>query len=83
MDADEVEPVSLRGARHLQVRVYGATVVDMELAALDMARDFFGPDARLEIVPDYLAYVPHSPKLVAEAGDRKYVAGITVREMLS
>ena len=39
--------------RTMIVMVAGDTVTELEMAALDEARKFFGADTRLAIVPDY------------------------------
>ena len=42
--------------RELSVRVYGDTADEIELAALDEVRPFFGDAVRLEVVRDYKAF---------------------------
>ena len=40
--------------RILVVTVLGDTADEIEMAALDAAREFFGPDRQLAVVPDYM-----------------------------
>lgn len=46
-------------SRRLLTEVYGSNVGELEMAALDVARRFFGGDAQLEVVRDYS--VGHGP----------------------
>lgn len=64
--------------RQLRVTACGDTASEIELAALDVARKFFGGMPRLEIVPDYIASSigPHS--WYATSG-KAYVAEVTIR----
>ena len=48
--------MSRSGARVSIENARGDTREEMETAALSQAREFFGPDARLAIVPGYLAF---------------------------
>lgn len=41
--------------RGVQVLVFGNSADEIEMAALDEARPFFGPDVRLEVVRDWTA----------------------------
>lgn len=75
----------IRSEEHLETprrifhtTVCGDTAEEIELAALDAAREFFGPAPRLQVVPDYqVCGVPdNSPH--AETGKR-YVAGVRVQ----
>jgi hypothetical protein len=61
--------------RILNVTVFGDTADEIELAALDEARTFFGDSRQLEIVPDYKVSgtIPH------DGTDKKYRAGVNVR----
>jgi len=73
--SDEVQQGEQVKGRRLSVLAYGADVDSMELAALDEARKFFGPDVRLEVIRDY--------SVVVKDGDpaRRYYASVTVREI--
>ena len=65
----------LHGGRRIAIMAYGDTVTELEMDALDKARAFFGSDVRLEIWPEY--------GVIADPinSDRKYFAGIYVREV--
>lgn len=72
------------GGRTINVVVCGDTADEIELAALDEARKFFGPDRQLEVVHDYsVTGMPAHHKL-AESG-KKYLApgGVHVRTVES
>ena len=64
--------------RVMHVYVWGDTAEEIELAALDKAREFFGPDRQLAVIPDYQvsSIGPHGP--FRESGKR-YTAGVRVR----
>jgi hypothetical protein len=63
--------------RSVMVYAYGTDVEALEMAALDEARKFFGPEIQLEVVRDYAVgtYTKNEP-------GRRYVAGVTVREVV-
>jgi hypothetical protein len=66
--------------REVEVFVFGNTADELELAALDEARPFFGAQVRLAIVPDYRAMtVLVGGSLAAKAAGRKYQATVIVR----
>jgi hypothetical protein len=75
---DQDQHVSADG-RILHVTAYGDNVNELELAALDEAREFFGPDVHLEVVNDY--QVVGTGEFDKEAGDKKYAAGMRVRAL--
>jgi hypothetical protein len=60
--------------------VCGDTREEMEMAALDQAREFFGPDARLRVIPEYSVVRNRD----TSPGGKKWIAspGITVYELL-
>lgn len=66
--------------RILWVVAYGDTADEIEMAALDAAREFFGPDRRLAVIPDYQvsSIGPHSPARDRASGKR-YVTSAKVR----
>ena len=66
--------------RILHVYVCGDTADEIELAALDEARAFFGPDRRLAVIPAYRIGATASSTLPEVRGSgKRYVAGIDVR----
>jgi hypothetical protein len=58
--------------------VVGNTAEEIELAALDEARPFFGEHARLEVVKDYQVSSVTEGDSRAHLG-KKYTAGVRVR----
>ena len=64
----------------MQVFVFGDTADEIELAALDEGRPFFGDSVRLGVVRDYTAHrvLPNGTFGVLAAGKR-YQANVTVR----
>ena len=52
MDPVELHDV-IAHSRTVRVWAHGDTKDEIEMNALDGARDFFGPEARLEIIPAY------------------------------
>lgn len=79
---DDTEARQRAPGRTINVRVGGDTADEIELAALDAARAFFGDDRQLEVVRDYgvISTVPGGP-----CADKKYYApaGIEVRTVES
>lgn len=65
--------------REVQVLTFGNTANEIELAALDEARPFFGEQARLMVVPDYRASAVGNGPHKALAAGGKYQATVTVR----
>lgn len=61
--------------RILNVVVFGDTADEIELAALDEARAFFGGSRQLEIVPDYKV----SGTIPQDGTDKNYRAAVNVR----
>ena len=61
--------------RTLNVIVFGDTADEVELAALDEARTFFGDARQLEIVPDYKI----SDTIPQDGTDKKYRGAVNVR----
>jgi hypothetical protein len=66
--------------RSIEVLAFGDTANELELAALDEARKFFGKDRQLEVVPSYKAFRPIVAQLVERADGKAYYATICVRE---
>jgi hypothetical protein len=56
----------------LDARAYGDTIPEIKLAALDVARELYGPDARLRI--EHVSGIA-----TAIATDKKFWATVTVR----
>jgi hypothetical protein len=77
-DRDQDQHVSADG-RILHVTVHGDNANELELAALDEARGFFGPDVHLEVVNDY--QVTGTSEFDKDANGRKYIAGMRVRAL--
>lgn len=67
--------------RNVSLLVYGNTAAEIELAALDEARAFFGDDLCLEIVRNYQAYRPLFDGNQAECARRgaQFMATVVVR----
>jgi len=66
--------------REVEVLAFGDTADEIELAALDEARPFFGDAARLTVVHGYRAQaVLAGYSLEKQAGGKKYHATVTVR----
>jgi len=68
--------------RSLTVLVFGDSATDLEFAALDEARKFFGPGPVLEVSPEWSAgLVPVEPSsgMSMQAGGKQYHARILVR----
>jgi|HubBroStandDraft_2_1064218.scaffolds.fasta_scaffold13008_6 hypothetical protein len=59
--------------RCFRVYVTGDSAAELELAALDKAREFFGTAPQLAVVPDYLATSART------GADKRYGAGVTIR----
>ena len=67
--------------RSIEVLASGDNADEIELAALDEARKFFGKDIRLEVVRDYRVFdVRPGSALEAKAAGKGYQATVTVRE---
>jgi hypothetical protein len=66
--------------REVSVFVFGDTADEIELAALDEARPFFGHHAQLTVIPAYKAVtvLPNGP-YAGQAAGKKYQATVTVR----
>jgi hypothetical protein len=66
--------------REIEVFVFGDNADEIELAALDEARPFFGESVHLTVVPAYrVMTVLPSGSLAAKANGKKYQSTITVR----
>lgn len=78
MNEDTDRQVQPPPGRLMNVTVYGDTAEELELAALDQARKFFGSDPRLEVVRDYqvTGVIPGNH---TDANGKLYVAGMRVR----
>jgi hypothetical protein len=75
MDEDQQQRDGVLG-RSINVEAWGPDLDGLELAALDSARKFFGPEVRLEVVREYAVreYPMYEPA-------RRYHANVTVREV--
>ena len=66
--------------RELSLLVFGDNADEIEFAALDEARPFFGDGVHLTVVPAYTVHsVRLSGSLAARAGGKKYQANVLVR----
>lgn len=66
--------------REMRVLVFGDNADEIELAALDEVRGFFGDDVRLEVICDYKVFRVLPGEAVSTAANgKKYRAGVTVR----
>ena len=66
--------------RSLSAYVYGDTPDELEMAALDEARSFFGEGPRLEVVHSYEAVqVRPFHRVPAQFAGKKYQAAVLVR----
>jgi hypothetical protein len=74
---NENEQRESMAGRSIRVGVDAPDLAALELAALDSAREFFGPDVRLEVVRDYQVHDMKSRNDPA----RRWMASITVREI--
>lgn len=78
MNDRDQEQRTLPGGRILHVTAYGDTADELELYALDEAREFFGTDVRLEVIDDYqVVGATHDPA----ASGKRYCAGVRVRAL--
>ena len=80
MNENETDREVLRPGRRIHVLVFGDNASEIELAALDAAREFFGDSPRLRVVPDYLVHDvrPGSPLEAARTSRKTWQADITV-----
>jgi hypothetical protein len=62
--------------RSVSVEAWGKDMPALEMAALDAARGFFGPETRLTVIADYNARCYPSYE-----ENRRYHASVTVREV--
>jgi hypothetical protein len=67
--------------RQVRTEVFGDTAAELELAALDDARKFFGTDLQLEIAPGYTAFArgKDTPDATRNAAGKRYFAAVTVQ----
>ena len=67
--------------RTLLAETYGDTPEELEFAALDEARAFFGHEVRLAVVPNYAVARPQSAATAAKAAElgKTYRALVRVR----
>lgn len=75
--SDDLQQGEYTLGRSLMVSAYGGDMPGLEMAALDEARKFFGPDLRLEVVPGYRAFAD----ALAKEASKRYHASVTVREV--
>lgn len=66
--------------RTMTIVAYGDSAAEMEMYALDKAREFFGTGLRLEIAQDYQVVTSGG---MDDSGGKRYRAGVVVREVLS
>ena len=79
MNENETDREVLRPGRRIHVFVFGDNASEIELAALDAAREFFGDSPRLRVVPDYLANIVLPNGMFTEkAGGKAWQATVTV-----
>jgi hypothetical protein len=71
---DEATGRQVSPGRELRTFVREDSADEIELAALDDARRFFGEDARLEVVRDYRAW-----NNTSRDAEKRYYATVTVR----
>jgi hypothetical protein len=70
--------------RVMHVYVWGDTADEVELAALDKAREFFGPDRQLEVVLGYHVWtIDRSSSPEAQESGKRYSSSIIVRTVES
>ena len=81
MDEDTTQRQKPAG-RIFHASVVGDTAEEIELAALDEARGFFGADARLEVAHDYQVSSISAGDQRAATG-KKYTAGVRIRTVES
>lgn len=74
---DETGHQERSAGRHLAVEACGPDADTLEADALGKAREFFGPDIRLEIKADYGV-----DRRDYKPAELRYFARITVREIL-
>jgi hypothetical protein len=70
-----------RDQRSFRAKVFGNTPEELEMAALDAAREFFGPEPHLEVAQTYQAFKPlsrDSQNTAAMLG-KTYMADVVVR----
>ncbi len=73
---DELGQREQVSGRSVAVSVWGANTGALEMAALDAAREFFGPEVHLEVVPDYQAHC------YKDEPRGRFHANVTVREVV-
>lgn len=62
--------------RAVRISAFGKDMPSLEMAALDGAREFFGPEMRLEVIPDYEAsHIGSAPP------EKRFWAMVGVREV--
>jgi hypothetical protein len=77
---DSTDRETRPAGRSMVVTVFGDTADEIELAALDEARPFFGDRVQLEVVRNWEAeQVRPAGSLALQAAGKKYCAGVTVR----
>ena len=76
-DVGQDQHLHSRG-RVLYVTACGDTPDEIEMAALDEARAFFGPDLRLVVIRDWQASQISPRSIYAQTG-KKYTADVRVR----
>ena len=70
--------------RILYVEVFGDTADEIELAALDRAREFFGPGPQLAVIPAYRVLgIDRTGSPEAQESGKLYRAGVDVRTVES
>lgn len=78
MNDDDITQRQKPAGRTFGVSVAGDTADEIELAALDAAREFFGDSRQLEVVRDYRAFPVGLIAGHAQSG-KKYSAEVRIR----
>jgi hypothetical protein len=86
--SDDTDRETRPAGRNVNVHVFGDTADEIEMAALDEVRPFFGEDVRLEVVRDYKAWriseltwlaAEDAEAVKAQANGKQWEADVTVR----
>ena len=77
---DDTDRETQPAGRVMRALAFGDTATEVELAALDEARVFFGTDLQLRVVSDYMVFpVLPNEALSEQAGGKKYRSSVLVR----
>jgi hypothetical protein len=66
--------------RSISVLAFGDNADEVELDAIDKAREFFGRHVRLEVARDYLVQQVMPGAMSVQAGGKAFQSRVTVRE---